>query len=133
MVIAAHIKESLGLKQWGSSDLQANTKESQILRNWGITSIPTFFGFQGNTSQTGHSPESWEPPPANMYKLNFDGASKGNPGPAGFGGAIHNSKGMVEGLFWGYLGNNSNNVTELHGLLAGLTMASQHGWFPIIL
>ena len=99
MVITTHIKESLGLMQWGSSDLQANPEESQILRNWGITSIPTFFGFWVNPIQIGHNPKSWEPPPTNMYKLNFDGASKGNPRPVGFIGAICNNKGRIEGLY----------------------------------
>lgn len=37
------------------------------------------------------------------------------------------------GFCWGYIGDNSNNVAELKGLLAGLAMVAQHGWLPIIL
>lgn len=51
-----------------------------------------------------------------MFKLKFDGASRGNPGPVGFGGAIQDSEGNMVGLCWGYVGENSNNVDELKGL-----------------
>lgn len=68
-----------------------------------------------------------------MYKINFDRASKGNLGLTGFGGAIRNSEGQLVGLYWGYMGMNSNNVEELRGLLEGLTMATQQGWLPLIL
>ena len=39
------------------------------------------------------SPEVWDPPPNNMFKVNFDGASKGNLSPTGFRGAIRNAEG----------------------------------------
>ena len=68
-----------------------------------------------------------------MFKLNFDGVSKGNLGLVGFRGAIQNSEGNMVGLCWGYIDKNSNNVAELKGLLAGLDMVAQHGWLPIIL
>ena len=75
----------------------------------------------------------WKPPPTRMFKMNFDGASKGNPGPVGYGGAIRNAKGKPLGVFWGYIGENTNNIVELKGLLAGLTRTRNHGWLPIIL
>ena len=71
-------------------------------------------------------------PPANMFKLNFDGASKGNPGLIGFAKSIRDYKDNMVGLCWGYIGENSNNVDKLKGLLASLSMAAQHGWLPII-
>jgi ribonuclease HI len=73
------------------------------------------------------------PPPQTIFKLNFDGAAKGNPGLAGVGEAIRDSGGEILGIYWGCIGVNTNNVAELKTLLAGLVMASTHGWFPIIL
>jgi hypothetical protein len=35
--------------------------------------------------------EKWEPPPQGFIKLNYDGASKGNPGQAGAGGLFRDS------------------------------------------
>ena len=77
--------------------------------------------------------EKWEMPPQSVFKINFDGASKRNLGSVGFRGAIRNSEGSMVGLYWGYIGENTNNVAELKGLLAGLAMATSFGWFPIIL
>ena len=37
------------------------------------------------------------------------------------------------GLCSGYIGENSNNVAMLNGILVGLDMAAKHGWLPIIL
>ena len=68
-----------------------------------------------------------------MFKLNFDGASKGNPGLTGFEGAIRNSIGCVVGLYWGYIDENTDNVVELKGLLVGMDMVVTYGWFPIFL
>lgn len=132
-MILAHIKETLGLKIWGSSDLQVGPEETRILRNWGVTSILEFIGHHGGNNKIRIILDTWVPPPANMHKLNFDAASKGNLGWEGFGGAICNSNGKLESLYWGYMGRNSNNILELRGLLASLTMGTQHGWMPIIL
>ena len=45
-----------------------------------------------------------------MFKMNFDGASKGNPGLVGYGGAIRNVEGRIMKVFWGYIGENTNNI-----------------------
>ena len=74
-----------------------------------------------------------EPPPQAIFKLNFDEAAKGNLGPVGIGGAIRDSRGGILKIFWGSIGDNTNNVTELKALLVGLDMTQTHGWYPVIL
>lgn len=64
--------------------------------------------------------------------LNFYGASKGNPGPTGYGGAVRNHQGQVLKVFFGSIGWNTNNVAELEGLWRGLNMAQQEGLTPLI-
>ena len=49
-------------------------------------------------------PEAWEPPPLNMYRLKFNGAVKGNPGPNGLGGVFRNAIGEILGIYWGFIG-----------------------------
>ena len=49
-----------------------------------------------------------------------DGASRGNPGPAGCGAAIYDPAGQVVKELYRYLGENTNNVAEYQGLLLGL-------------
>jgi ribonuclease HI len=72
-------------------------------------------------------------PPIGFIKINFDGASKGNPGPAGYGAVIRSSKGEILTLTAGYLGETTNNVAELTGLLQGLRTAAALHSHKIIL
>ena len=44
ILIQNHTKEILGLKQWGSKDLQAGPEETTILRKWEITGISEYIG-----------------------------------------------------------------------------------------
>ena len=71
------------------------------------------------------SPLHWEPPPKNVFKINFDGTSKGNPGMASFGGAIKDHKGTIIHIFYGNMGINSNTAAELEGMIVGLTIVDR--------
>lgn len=55
------------------------------------------------------SPSTWSPPPASILKLNFDRASKGNPGTTGIGEAIRDSEGKIILLYSGFRGIETNN------------------------
>ena len=55
-----------------------------------------------------------------------DGASRGNPGPAGFGVYMTTDAGDIIEIS-GYLGVTTNNVAEYAGLLEALTVARQEG------
>lgn len=52
--------------------------------------------------------------------LNFDGSSKGNPGPAGYGCLIRDREGNVMISMVGLLGECDSIKVELYGLLMGL-------------
>jgi broad specificity phosphatase PhoE/ribonuclease HI len=57
-----------------------------------------------------------------------DGGSRGNPGPAGYGAVVRDeSSGAVLAERMDYLGIQTNNVAEYHGLIAGLTAAAEVG------
>lgn len=98
----------------------------------GIKNIPEYARTSKADIVANKSLEVWEPPPSDMIKLNFDGAVKGNPGPAGLGGVSRNIARNILGMYWGFIGENTNNMAKLKALLAGLNMAMTHGWFPII-
>jgi len=57
------------------------------------------------------------------YKVYTDGASKGNPGPAGAGGVIYDAEGSVIAEVTHYLGVTTNNVAEYTALLLTLEQA----------
>jgi len=71
-------------------------------------------------------------PVALKLKLNFDGAAQGNPEPAGYGGVARDHKGHVMGVYWGDLGESSNNFAELEGLVHGLCWANINGWSSLL-
>ena len=79
------------------------------------------------------SPTKWSPPRLHFIKANFDGASRGNPGPAGYGVVLRNSEGKILEMEAGFLGETTNNVAELTGLLRGLQMAIDKGHQKVIL
>ena len=75
---------------------------------------------------------SWIGPPAGSFKLNVNGAAKGNLGPAGYGGTIRNSKGDILSLFYGSIGSNTNNMAKIEGLINGLKWVIQTGENPLV-
>jgi ribonuclease HI len=60
-------------------------------------------------------------------RLHVDGASRGNPGEAGFGVQVCAADGRELASLYGYLGRATNNVAEYQGLLHGLRFALQQG------
>ncbi len=60
-------------------------------------------------------------------QLHVDGASRGNPGEAGFGVHVTTAEGATVAALYGYLGRATNNVAEYQGLLHGLRFALARG------
>ena len=63
------------------------------------------------------SPTMWLTPPLGVFKLNFNGASHGNPGLTSFGGLCRDHDGWIKKVFMGAIGEDTNNSTELEGLI----------------
>ncbi|KAI5077673.1 hypothetical protein GOP47_0007497 [Adiantum capillus-veneris] len=62
-----------------------------------------------------------------VYQLEFDGASKGNPGRAGAGALIRCPHGSVVLELTEFLGSETNNVAEYQALIVGLRAALSNG------
>ena len=60
-------------------------------------------------------------------RLHVDGASRGNPGEAGFGVHVTAEDGREVASLYGYLGKATNNVAEYQALLHGLRFALARG------
>jgi ribonuclease H / adenosylcobalamin/alpha-ribazole phosphatase len=56
-------------------------------------------------------------------KIEADGGSRGNPGPAGYGAVVRDAEGEVLLERYGSLGTTTNNVAEYTGLIEGLKAA----------
>lgn len=74
----------------------------------------------GLNARTSSQTHNWQPPPDACLKLNFDGASRGNPGIAGIGGVIRNHQGNIIHIFYRSLGECTNNEAEFAAMEQGL-------------
>ncbi|KAK4385617.1 putative ribonuclease H protein [Sesamum angolense] len=64
----------------------------------------------------------WIKPDRGWFKLNTNGASKGNPGVAGAGGIIRNHLGQTVLAFQKHLGLTSNTAPELKAIYRGVKL-----------
>ncbi len=60
------------------------------------------------------------------HTAHVDGGARGNPGPAGYGVAIHDASGHPIAELSEYLGHRTNNYAEYQGLLAALRYATEN-------
>jgi ribonuclease HI len=63
-----------------------------------------------------------------VLHIHVDGASRGNPGEAGFGVHVATPAGEPLAGLYGYLGRATNNVAEYQGLLHALRYALARGF-----
>lgn len=64
---------------------------------------------------------------AGYWTVYCDGASRGNPGPAGAGAIVVDPSGHLRIEDYKFLGTATNNVAEYQALLLGLEAARRHG------
>lgn len=64
---------------------------------------------------------------AGEWKINTDGAARGNPGPAGIGVVLVDPSGTVVDELAHGIGWATNNVAEYQALIEGLQLAKAHG------
>eukprot|EP00253_Pinus_taeda_P012787 PITA_12787 len=94
-------------------------KDLCILKKFQLEAISSYPSRE-NRAHTSSQLHSWQLPPEACLKLNFDGASRGNPGIAGIGGAIRNHKGDIIHIFCRSLGECTNNEAEFAAMEQGL-------------
>ncbi|XP_059076968.1 uncharacterized protein LOC131876166 [Cryptomeria japonica] len=74
----------------------------------------------------------WQPPPIGVLKINTDGSSRGNLGPAGIGGIGRDYLGSVVFLFSIYEGVHTINLMEGLAILCALEKAYDLGWRRVV-
>jgi hypothetical protein len=129
--IHTNVNETISLHPWMEHDLQFPRNEHHIIRAWNINITPTPEWLREAVGHTS-SPTLWEAPSCNFFKLNFDGASKGNLGPASYRAVIQNSDGEILHILAGSMGHNTNNSAEIWSLLYGLQVDLELHLFPLI-
>lgn len=125
-----NLQETLALVHWQDSDMPSSPAECLILKRWNLDLKHPRGNIQ-NSSKHFESPISWSPPMTQAFKMNFDGAAKGNPGLAGYGGIFRNHEGIISYIFFDSLSRDSNNATKIEGLWHGLSIADKENFFPL--
>ena len=72
---------------WRIPEGPPSPQDARILLQLGLHSLVPRGTVKG-VSKTTTGKDIWRPPPHGFLKINIDGASKRNPGMAGFGGVI---------------------------------------------
>jgi ribonuclease HI len=67
------------------------------------------------------------PPDPGHLIVSCDGASRGNPGPAGIGAQVTDESGAILGEIAEGIGETTNNVAEYTAVIEGLTLAQELG------
>lgn len=105
--------------------------ERQILLQLGMLElIPQ--GLDRKVMKMNTKQDYWHPPPQGFLKFNIDGASKGNPSVAGFGGVLRDDYGCILSIFHCHLGRATNNLAELMALEHCLEFLKQNNLQNII-
>lgn len=87
--------------------------DESIRKNWQGIKIPPSFGQKKNNSR---KDATWTPPKPSWLKLNFDGASRGNPSPSGIGYVIRDHSGVIIGKMAKSIPPDTNNIAEFKAL-----------------
>ncbi|KAL0411407.1 UNVERIFIED_CONTAM: hypothetical protein Slati_3730400 [Sesamum latifolium] len=74
----------------------------------------------------------WATPSSAWFKLNSDGSSLGNLGPARAAGIIRDTEGQVRLTYQVALGTTTSVIVELTAVWRGLELAMAHGLAPIV-
>jgi ribonuclease HI len=117
--IISMTRETVQSRNCQPSSAQLTTQDLRILEAFRLKDGHNPFQVR-RPAQLQIGERNWKPPPEGSLKLNFDGASKGNPGWTGLGGVIRDSQGNIIRLYTGSLGNSTNNAAEFGALETGL-------------
>ena len=87
-VVQDSLLSSIKCMQWTKQDKFIPREEFRVAENWGLNN-PIIESLSVHDKRCIPSiPFSWADPPPDVFKLNFDGASRRNPGQARFGGLV---------------------------------------------
>lgn len=101
---------SILAENWADEDWKTTEAEIEILKKLNVEQGLIYHQKSKQNHQTANqSGAVYRKPPEVFIKLNFDGAAKGNPGPAGFGGIFRNGEGVTDWIYDEHGGTMTNN------------------------
>ena len=128
-----NLLSSIRSMHWHDEDKLIPTDEIHVGKIWGLDKSQLDGLRKCDRILHPSSPKSRYLPPPMVFKLNFDGASRGNLGAAGYGGLCRESQGTIIFIFLGSIGWDTNNSVELEGILQVLNCLVRSNRFPVII
>eukprot|EP00253_Pinus_taeda_P013029 PITA_13029 len=122
------LRETILADKWDGEDWKANPMEGEMLNRLNLKFEMVFHKQNSPHTMRNNSADKFYYPKDDFIKLNFDGASKGNPGDAGFGGIFRDSNNQVRWIFAEWGGEMTNNEAEFWALHQGLQIAVRNGY-----
>ncbi|XP_059064688.1 uncharacterized protein LOC131856782 [Cryptomeria japonica] len=101
--------------------------DEKMRGRWFGLRIPPFVGDGNSNKQELRKACKWRSLERDLVKLNFDGASRGNPGPVGIDCYLHDEGGMELASLEKPIGFESNNKAEILALIEGLLLCQNRG------
>lgn len=109
------------------TNLNMSHWDGKMRGKWIIISLPPFIGSGNNITASKRAECKWKPLKEGWFKLNFDGASRGNPEVAGIGCCVHKNEGKEIATISKSIGIETNNWAELYALVQGLSICASLG------
>eukprot|EP00253_Pinus_taeda_P021290 PITA_21290 len=122
------LREAILVDKWVGEDWKVNQVEEEILNKLNLKFEMVFHKQNPNHEMRIQSRDKFSYPKDNFIKLNFDGASKRNPGEAGFGGIFRDNSNQVRWIFADWGGEMTNNEAEFWALYQGLRIMVRNGY-----
>eukprot|EP00253_Pinus_taeda_P006223 PITA_06223 len=122
------VKETILAEDWNEEEWKTNQEEGQILEKLNMKYEMVYPRKESRQNKQVESPDQFNYPKENFIKLNFNGASKGNPGNAGFGGIFRDSKRSIRWIYTEWGGEMKNSEAELWAVHQGLRIAARNGY-----
>lgn len=123
------VRESILAEKWTEEDWKTCETEMIVLKRLNLEQGMIYQQTkQQQQPMAPQSPVKYQKPPEGFMKLNFDGAAKGNPGPAGYGGIFRNGQGGAEWIYAEYGGTMTNNEAEFMAAYQGIKISRRLGY-----
>ncbi|XP_057813813.2 uncharacterized protein LOC131027734 [Cryptomeria japonica] len=101
--------------------------DEKMRGHWNGLKIPPYIGPGPKLGKGNRETCVWKPPKNGWFKINFDGASRGNLGQDGIGCSLHNSDETVVARRAKPIGMETNNRAKSMALVEGLEMCMASG------
>eukprot|EP00253_Pinus_taeda_P010995 PITA_10995 len=125
------IKETILSETWEEEDWKMSQEEGRIVAKLNMEFSMIYPRKDKKRNPQAQSPNQFRYPGEHFIKLNFNGASKGNPGPAGLGGVFRDGKGKTRWVFVEWGGEMTKNEAELWAVHQGFRIAIRNRYMNL--